>query len=104
MNQGGTESLITLKQVESWLIEANRILQEKKAYLTELDQAIGDGDHGINLARGFQEVAKNLSDQSVPGHRRPAEERGDDSAVQGGGRFGPPLRDRLPEDVDRPEG
>ena len=66
MNQGGTESLITLKQVESWLIEANRILQEKKAYLTELDQAIGDGDHGINLARGFQEVAKNLSDQSAP--------------------------------------
>lgn len=66
MNQGGADSLITLKQVESWLIEANRILQEKKAYLTELDQAIGDGDHGINLARGFQEVAKNLSDQSAP--------------------------------------
>lgn len=58
--------MITLKHMESWLIETNRILQEKKTYLTELDQAIGDGDHGINLARGFQEVAKNLYNQSSP--------------------------------------
>lgn len=27
------------------------------AHLTRLDQAIGDGDHGSNLARGFKEVA-----------------------------------------------
>ncbi len=27
-----------------------------KTYLTSLDQVIGDSDHGINMARGFQEV------------------------------------------------
>ncbi|WP_196605885.1 dihydroxyacetone kinase subunit DhaL [Pectinatus haikarae] len=29
---------------------------EKKMFLTDLDQAIGDGDHGINMARGFESV------------------------------------------------
>jgi len=34
---------------------ADRIEQEK-LFLTELDNVIGDGDHGINLSRGFREV------------------------------------------------
>ena len=58
--------MITLKQMETWMIETHRILQEKKDYLTQLDQAIGDGDHGINLVRGFKEVVGNLSAQSSP--------------------------------------
>jgi dihydroxyacetone kinase-like protein len=28
--------------------------------LTDLDRAVGDGDHGINLARGFKAVAQQL--------------------------------------------
>lgn len=36
-------------------------VEEEKAFLTELDTAIGDGDHGINLARGFHAVAEKLS-------------------------------------------
>ena len=32
-------------------------VDEQKLYLTELDNVIGDGDHGINLARGFDAVA-----------------------------------------------
>ncbi len=35
-------------------------IEEEKAFLTELDNVIGDGDHGINLARGFAEVEKKL--------------------------------------------
>lgn len=35
-------------------------IEEEKAFLTELDNVIGDGDHGINLARGFGEVVKKL--------------------------------------------
>ena len=31
-----------------------------KVFLTELDQAIGDGDHGINMARGFESVFKKM--------------------------------------------
>lgn len=35
-------------------------IEAEKEYLTELDQPIGDSDHGINLARGFQEVESKL--------------------------------------------
>ena len=33
-------------------------IEAEKEYLTELDQPIGDSDHGINLARGFQEAER----------------------------------------------
>ncbi len=36
--------------------EISKVIREKKEYLTELDAAIGDGDHGINMARGFAAV------------------------------------------------
>jgi len=29
------------------------VIQEHRAYLSELDGAIGDGDHGINMSKGF---------------------------------------------------
>ena len=35
-------------------------IEEEKGYLTELDQPIGDSDHGINLARGFGAVEGKL--------------------------------------------
>ena len=38
---------------------ADRIDAEKD-YLCELDSPIGDGDHGTNMARGFNEVKKKL--------------------------------------------
>ena len=33
---------------------------EQKDFLTELDRPIGDNDHGINMARGFQAVEEKL--------------------------------------------
>lgn len=33
----------------------------QKQFLTDLDQEIGDGDHGINMARGFETVEKKLA-------------------------------------------
>ena len=35
-------------------------IEAEKEYLTELDNEIGDDDHGINLARGFEAVEKKL--------------------------------------------
>ena len=32
------------------------MVNEQKDYLNDLDQAIGDGDHGTNVVRGFDEV------------------------------------------------
>lgn len=36
-------------------------IEAHKEELTELDQPIGDSDHGINMARGFQAVEQKLS-------------------------------------------
>lgn len=41
----------------------DRVIQDmddQKAFLTELDNVIGDGDHGINMDRGFQAVKKQM--------------------------------------------
>lgn len=36
-------------------------MAEQKTYLTDLDQAIGDGDHGLNMDRGFRAVAEKVA-------------------------------------------
>ena len=36
----------------------------QKQYLTELDSAIGDADHGINMERGFSKAAAKLQSGS----------------------------------------
>ena len=38
------------------------LAEDRKEYFTDLDSAIGDGDHGINLSIGFREVNKNIED------------------------------------------
>ncbi|RME44768.1 MAG: dihydroxyacetone kinase subunit L, partial [Chloroflexi bacterium] len=36
------------------------VLKENREYLTQLDAAIGDADHGINMDRGFTAVMQKL--------------------------------------------
>jgi len=36
-------------------------IETEKDYLSELDGAIGDGDHGVNMAKCFREVKKKLA-------------------------------------------
>ena len=55
-----TASTISYDDVVAWLTTATDRLDEAKAYLTELDSAIGDADHGINMVRGFQAVMAEL--------------------------------------------
>ncbi|MBB3909261.1 dihydroxyacetone kinase subunit DhaL [Anoxybacteroides rupiense] len=50
-----------VEQAKKWIKRLNDKIQENKAYLTELDQAIGDGDHGLNMARGLQEAASKIA-------------------------------------------
>lgn len=49
------------KKVIEIIKKITSVIEEQKDFLTELDNVIGDGDHGINLARGFGEVEKKLS-------------------------------------------
>lgn len=39
-------------------------INKNKLYLTELDAAIGDGDHGLNMDKGFQAVKEKLKDDN----------------------------------------
>jgi dihydroxyacetone kinase-like protein len=47
---------ITLAQLKRWLYAYIDRIIEQEAYLTELDAAIGDGDHGSNMVRGWSKV------------------------------------------------
>ena len=38
------------------------VIIENKAYLSEIDGAIGDGDHGINMAKGFSMAGERLEE------------------------------------------
>jgi dihydroxyacetone kinase-like protein len=49
---GDLMATIGYVQLLDWLRLLDEGLIEQRAYLTELDSAIGDGDHGINLSRG----------------------------------------------------
>jgi phosphoenolpyruvate---glycerone phosphotransferase subunit DhaL len=46
----------------AWLQRAAQVIDEQQDALSALDAAIGDGDHGTNLARGFRAVADRLRD------------------------------------------
>jgi dihydroxyacetone kinase-like protein len=43
-----------------WLTLAAARVAAARQHLTDLDAAIGDGDHGINLDRGFRELVRRL--------------------------------------------
>ena len=52
--------MLTREQVIKWLYKAGKSLEENKEVLNELDAAIGDAEHGINMDRGFQKVITQL--------------------------------------------
>jgi phosphoenolpyruvate---glycerone phosphotransferase subunit DhaL len=52
---------VTSGQILAWLERYAGVIAEQKQYLTGLDAAIGDGDHGINMDRGFQTVLVKLA-------------------------------------------
>ncbi|AEB06608.1 dihydroxyacetone kinase, L subunit [Coriobacterium glomerans PW2] len=45
----------------------NTVIAEHKDELSELDAAIGDGDHGANMARGFSLIVQDLDDKEYAG-------------------------------------
>ena len=56
---------MNLRQVDAWLRLAAERFHAGATTLTQLDQAIGDGDHGINMDRGFTAIVAMLDGQSV---------------------------------------
>ncbi len=49
--------------ITAWMGEIAAAVRAERDHLTQLDAAIGDGDHGINMNRGFDAVTKALAVQ-----------------------------------------
>ena len=50
----------------TWITSAAGVIDANRDHLTQLDAAIGDADHGINLARGFAAVLVALDAKPAP--------------------------------------
>src|SRR4051794_18695435 len=59
-----TETAVRATTVNTWMTEAAGAVRDQRDYLTQLDAAIGDGDHGTNMDRGFAAVEKALAGQN----------------------------------------
>lgn len=53
-------AMVSQVQILEWLQAFATEIEQNKAYLTELDAAIGDADHGINMDRGFKKAIVQL--------------------------------------------
>ena len=51
---------VTVAQLDTWVRAFARLVADHKAELTDLDSAIGDADHGINMDRGMRAVIEKL--------------------------------------------
>jgi phosphoenolpyruvate---glycerone phosphotransferase subunit DhaL len=51
---------VSYAQVLAWVEAFSSTVAENKEYLTRLDSAIGDADHGINMDRGMKAVTAKL--------------------------------------------
>ena len=52
--------VVTKEDVIKVINKIAEVIRENKEYLTELDSAIGDADHGINMDRCFEAVKQKL--------------------------------------------
>ncbi|MGZ6314780.1 MAG: dihydroxyacetone kinase subunit DhaL [Candidatus Limnocylindrales bacterium] len=52
---------LSYDDVLNWVRRFAAVVAANKVYLTELDSAIGDADHGTNMDRGFQAVLGKIA-------------------------------------------
>jgi len=60
-----TNDTISLDQLTGWLTRFRDLVTEQVSYLTELDSAIGDADHGSNMTRGMDAVFEKIQASPV---------------------------------------
>jgi dihydroxyacetone kinase-like protein len=53
---------ITLAHLRQWMSVYAERIQSQEAYLTELDAAIGDADHGANMRRGTGKICERMAE------------------------------------------
>jgi dihydroxyacetone kinase-like protein len=53
---------ITLEHLRQWLRAYAERIKSQESYLTELDAAIGDADHGANMRRGTGKICERMGE------------------------------------------
>ncbi len=53
---------MTTTVLEGWVRRFAKLIAENRDYLTELDAAIGDADHGSNMDRGMKAAVAAIDD------------------------------------------
>ena len=72
------------------LIErSSAVIREHRDELTALDQAIGDGDHGLNMTRGFDAIAARTDELAGLSFGKALEKAGMTLVMKVGGASGP---------------
>jgi dihydroxyacetone kinase-like protein len=61
MNMSG--DVVTVARCDAWVRRFAEIIAAHRSELTDLDSAIGDADHGINMDRGMQAVVAKLDSE-----------------------------------------
>ena len=59
-------TVATAVSVTAWMREASAAVAAEADHLTQLDSAIGDGDHGVNMTRGFRAVLEAVDGVEEP--------------------------------------
>ena len=58
------KSQLTVEETREMFVYVCKKMEESKDLLTQADKAIGDGDHGVGMARGFEAVRQKLEAQA----------------------------------------
>ena len=61
------KSQLSLPETRDMFLHLSEGMVESKDVLTQADRMIGDGDHGVGMARGFEAVRQKLEGQAFAG-------------------------------------
>jgi phosphoenolpyruvate---glycerone phosphotransferase subunit DhaL len=75
--------------VVRWVEASARSIHEQRDHLTQLDAAIGDADHGINMDRGFAAALPRVRESAATAPGRLIELLGETLILSVGGAAGP---------------
>jgi phosphoenolpyruvate---glycerone phosphotransferase subunit DhaL len=75
--------------VARWIGEAALAIHDQRDYLTQLDAAIGDADHGLNMDRGFAAAVTKIEGESARAPGELLETVGTTLVLSVGGAAGP---------------
>ena len=80
---------LSLEDFKRIITNINRTLQDNRMFLSQLDSVIGDGDHGVSIAKGFANAMSKIEEQNPANISDLLKLTGNSIAVVIGGVTGP---------------